>query len=91
MLFVSFFHVLRIGSASVLIQLSDDPWYSALVMNIHIIDPFRTIVPHTICDAKPQQVVRWQVGMHFLGRESKEICLIHSIRNELTSRIDFTN
>ncbi|XP_055320057.1 mutS protein homolog 4-like [Sitodiplosis mosellana] len=37
-----------------LIQLSDDPWYSSLLMKIHIIDPCQIIVPHTIHDAKPE-------------------------------------
>ncbi|XP_031634258.1 mutS protein homolog 4-like [Contarinia nasturtii] len=37
-----------------LIQLSDDPWYSALLMKIHIIDPCEIILPHTLYDAKPE-------------------------------------
>lgn len=35
-------------------QLSDDPWYSGLLMKIHIIDPCQVMVPHTIYDAKPE-------------------------------------
>lgn len=37
-----------------LIQLSDDPWYSGLLMKIHIIDPCEIIVPDTIYDAKSE-------------------------------------
>lgn len=37
-----------------LIQLSDDPWYSGLLMKIHIIDPCEILLPDTIFDAKPE-------------------------------------
>lgn len=36
-----------------LIQLSDDPWYSGLILKLHIIDPCEIILPHTSFDAKP--------------------------------------
>lgn len=37
-----------------LIQLSDDPWYSGLLMKMHIIDPCEILAPDTIFDAKPE-------------------------------------
>lgn len=46
--------VVQLQPAMKLIQLSDDPWYTGLLMKIHIIDPCQIIVPHTIYDAKPE-------------------------------------
>lgn len=53
-LFFGGFGVRSVKPSVKLIQLSDDPWYSGLLMKIHIIDPYRIIVPHTIYEAKPE-------------------------------------
>lgn len=34
--------------------MSDDPWYSALMIKLHIIDPCEILLPHTSYDAKPE-------------------------------------